>query len=257
MVNIVDPEVEGSVEAFDEGVANVETEATQEAEVEYELPEKFRGKSQKEIIEAYSNLEKELGRKGQEVGELRKLADQFLQSQVNQRQPEPEEEIDFFEDPKAAVDKLLKNDPRLKAVEQQAAAMKAQAAMTKLQSTHPDFQDIVADQGFQDWVKGSKVRIQLFAAADRYDFDAANELLSTWKERKLINKTKEAEAEQEADRRSALKGAKSESRSSGEAKAGKKIYRRADLIRLKQTDPARYDALADEIYAAYAEGRVK
>ncbi len=252
MVNIVDPEVEGTVEDFDSS-----PEVEEVAEVEYELPEKFRGKSQKDIVDMYSNLEKELGRKGQEVGELRKLADQFLQAQVNQRQPEPEEEIDFFEDPKAAVDKLLKNDPRLKQVEQQAAAMQAQAALSKLNSTHPDFQEIVQDTNFQEWVKGSKIRTQLFMAADQYDFDAANELLSTWKERSMINKTKEAEAEQEADRRAALKGAKSESRSSGEAKAGKKIYRRADLIRLKQTDPNRYETLQDEILMAYAEGRVK
>ena len=251
MVNIVDPEVEGSVEAFDE----VEVDTSEV--VEYELPEKFRGKSQKEIIDAYSNLEKELGRKGQEVGELRKLADQFLQSKVNQREPEPEEEFDFYDDPKAAVEKLLKNDPRLKQAEAQAAAMKAQAAMSQLEKAHPDFMDVVQDSKFQEWVKGSKIRTQLFMAADNYDFDAANELLGTWKERSMINKTKEAEAEQEADRKAALKGAKSESRSSGEAKAGKKIYRRADLIRLKQTDPNRYDMLADEIYAAYAEGRVK
>ena len=257
MVNIVDPEVEGDIEAFNEDVADVEAEAPAEAEVEYELPEKFRGKSQKEIIEAYSNLEKELGRKGQEVGELRKLADDFLRSQVNQREPEPEEEVDFYDNPKAAVEKLLKNDPRLKQAEETAAAMKAQAAMAQLEKTHPDFMDVVQDSNFQEWVKGSKIRTQLFVAADNYDFDAANELLSTWKERSMINKTKEAEAEQEADRKAALKGAKSESRSSGEAKAGKKIYRRADLIRLKQTDPNRYETLQDEILAAYAEGRVK
>jgi hypothetical protein len=253
MVNIVDPEVEGSVEEFNNEVeAEVET-----PEVEYEIPEKFRGKSEKDLIDMYANLEKELGRKGQEIGELRKLADTFLQDRANQRTPEPEEEIDFFEDPKAALNQALKNDPRLKQVEAQAAAMKAQTALQQLQSTHPDFQEIVQDSNFQDWVKGSKIRTQLFAAADRYDFDAANELLSTWKERSMINKTKEAEAEQEAERRKALKGASSESRSSGEAKAGKKIYRRADLIRLKQTDPNRYETLQDEILMAYAEGRVK
>ena len=255
MVNIVDPEVEGTVEDFAD--TEVEVEEVETPEVEYELPEKFRGKSQKDIVDMYSNLEKELGRKGQEVGELRKLADEFLRSQVNQREPEPEEEVDFYDDPKAAVEKLLKNDPRLRQAEQTAAAMKAQAAQAQLEKAHPDFMDVVQDTAFQEWVKGSKIRTQLFMAADNYDFDAANELLSTWKERSMINKTKEAEAEQEANRKAALKGAKSEGRSSGEAKAGKKIYRRADLIRLKQTDPQRYDALADEIYAAYAEGRVK
>ena len=255
MVNIVDPEVEGNTEAFAEEV-EVDTPEV-ETEVEYELPEKFRGKSQKEIIDAYSNLEKELGRKGQEIGELRKLADNFLYQQANQREPEPEQEVDFYDDPKAAVEKLLKNDPRLQKAEQTAAAMKAQAAQAQLEKAHPDFMDVVQDSNFQEWVKGSRIRTQLFMAADNYDFDAANELLSTWKERSMINKTKEAEAEQEADRRAALKGAKSESRSSGEAKAGKKIYRRADLIRLKQTDPNRYETLQDEILAAYAEGRVK
>jgi len=254
MVNIVDPEVEGTVEDF----ADTEVEVEEvETEVEYELPEKFRGKSQKDIVDMYSNLEKELGRKGQEVGELRKLADDFLRSQANQRAPEPEEEPDFYENPKAAVEKLLKNDPRLKQAEEQAAAMKAQAAVSKLEKSHPDFMDVVQDPNFQEWVKGSRIRTQLFVAADNYDFDAADELLTTWKERSMINKTKEAEAEQEANRREALKGAKSEGRSSGEAKAGKKIYRRADLIRLKQTDPNRYETLQDEILAAYAEGRVK
>ena len=36
-----------------------------------------------------------------------------------------------------------------------------------------------------------------------------------------------------------------------------KVYRRADIIKLMKNDPDRYQALADEIMAAYAEGRVK
>jgi hypothetical protein len=43
----------------------------------------------------------------------------------------------------------------------------------------------------------------------------------------------------------------------GTGEGSKRVYRRADLIRLKMTDPARYDALSDEIMQAYAEGRVK
>jgi hypothetical protein len=35
------------------------------------------------------------------------------------------------------------------------------------------------------------------------------------------------------------------------------MYRRADLINLQITDPRRYEALAEEIQDAYAEGRVK
>ena len=37
---------------------------------------------------------------------------------------------------------------------------------------------------------------------------------------------------------------------------GQKVYRRADLIKLKVEDPDRHAALEDEIYLAYKEGRV-
>ena len=97
----------------------------------------------------------------------------------------------------------------------------------------------------------------MYKDADSYDFDSANELLTTWKERQMISKTKEVNADKKSKRTVAMKAGEGVSRASGESTAGKKIYRRADLIRLKTTDPTRYDNLADEIYQAYAEGRVK
>ena len=97
----------------------------------------------------------------------------------------------------------------------------------------------------------------MYKEADSYDFDAANELLTNWKERQMISKTKEVNESKKTKRDVAMKTGEGVSRASGESTAGKKIYRRADLIRLKQTDPQRYQSLADEIYEAYAEGRVK
>jgi len=126
-----------------------------------------------------------------------------------------------------------------------------------LEQTHPDYVDIIQDTGFQDWVQASKFRSNLFQQADQYNYEAADELLTHWKERSTIDKTAEVKQEQAASRKKALKTSKSESRGSSESTAGKKTYRRADLIRLKATDPNRYADLADEIYAAYAEGRVK
>jgi hypothetical protein len=43
----------------------------------------------------------------------------------------------------------------------------------------------------------------------------------------------------------------------GTGETSKKVYRRADLIRLRLENPDRYDALSDEIMKAYSEGRVK
>ena len=103
---IVDPEVheepvEEQVNESLEALAvedEVNEEVTQEQE-EPELPKKFQGKSSSEIAEAYENLEKELGRKGQEIGELRKLTDSYLQSQISSQsqQTTTSEPADFYD----------------------------------------------------------------------------------------------------------------------------------------------------------------
>ena len=87
--------------------------------------------------------------------------------------------------------------------------------------------------------------------------NSAKELIGNYKERALITNTNEAEAQKATKREEALKAGKGVSRTSSESTAGKKIYRRADLIRLKNSDPERYESLQEEILQAYADGRVK
>lgn len=106
----------------------------------------------------------------------------------------------------------------------------------------------------------SPVRVELFKQADtQFDFDAANELFSTWKERtgmkqqeeKVMNEEKAAEA----SKNSAFSQARMETSAVDESAPTKK-YRRADIIQLMRTNPDRYRALESEIMRAYAEGRV-
>ena len=265
---IVDPEVEVKEEVKEEVNESlealaveeeVEEEVTQEPEVtEPELPKKFQGKSSSEIAEAYENLEKELGRKGQEIGELRKLTDSYLQSQLSPQSQTTTntEEVDFYENPEQAVRQIIDNHPRFRESEQN-KQQQADLTAQQLEKAHPDFQEVISDGGFQEWINGSKVRQRLYKEADSYDFDAANELLTNWKERQMISKTKEVNESKKTKRDVAIKTGEGVSRASGESTAGKKIYRRADLIRLKQTDPNRYDTLAEEIFSAYQDGRVK
>ncbi len=118
---------------------------------------------------------------------------------------------------------------------------------------------IAQDAGFQDWVKSSKVRLALFAKADgEFDFDSADELLSTYKELRQVKQqtqvTQTANVESKAQEQ-AMRAASVDVGGAGES--SRKVYRRADLIKLKLTDPSRYEALQDDILAAYAEGRVK
>ena len=226
---------------------------------EPELPDKFKGKSVTEIVSSYENLEKELGRKGQEIGELRQLTDQILKQQITTQTEtaEEEEEVDFFDDPNKAVSKAIENHPKFREFEEQQKVQSAQATTRQLEAAHPDYLEVVADPKFQEWVKESPIRTQLYVHAHNYDLNSAMELMGNWKERSLITNTAKAEEQKAMKRSEALRTGKAVSGGSSESTAGKKIYRRADLIRLKTTNPQRYEDLQDEILSAYADGRVK
>lgn len=266
---VVDPEEISADVEEQNTVEPDETLELQEAETQepaYEVPDKFSGKSVEDIVKSYQNLEQELGRKSQEIGELRNLSDSFLKAEISRNDPQTsqanensnnETEDDFFEDPSKAVNSLIEKHPRFQEFQEFQAKQSQDSSKVQLEQTHPDYVDIVQDTGFQDWVQASKFRVNLFEEADKYNYEAADELLTHWKERSMIDKTAEVKQEQADSRKKALKTGKTESRSSSDSTAGKKTYRRADLIRLKQNDPNRYADLADEIFNAYAEGRVK
>jgi hypothetical protein len=230
------------------------------------IPEKYRGKSVNDIVKMHQEAEKLIGRQAQEVGEVRKLADDLLKQQLSQRQSQlntPEQqkqqqqpqEVDFFEDPNAAIKQAVSNHPDVLAAKQAAAQFKALQAKSALEKKHPDFAQVVQDGEFIEWVKGSPLRLNLYAMANSgYDFTAADELLSTFKQIRTVKTQQTQEAGQQV-RKQNLKAAAVDTGGTGES--SKKVYRRADLIRLRMTDPNRYDALQDEIMAAYAEGRVR
>ena len=223
-----------------------------------DIPDKYRGKELSDIIKMHQEAEKLIGKQAQEVGEVRKLADELIkQNLAGKPQPikEEEPEVDFFENPQAAVRKTVDNHPDVLAARQAGQEFKKMQIQQKLASEHPDFGQIVQDPDFANWVKSSPIRIGLYAKADgEFDYDSANELLSTYKQLRGI-KAKQTTDAGETQRKSNLKAASVDVGGSGES--GKRVYRRADLIRLKMTDPDRYEALSGEIMQAYQDGRVR
>ena len=151
---------------------------------------------------------------------------------------------------------MIENHPKFQEFQQFQAQQAQAGAEARLKQTHPDFTEVVQDKSFQEWVQDSPIRMQMFQAADAYNFDAANELLTNWKDRSMISKTQEVKEKAEVERKEVLKAGTAESRTSSGSGKGGKTFRRADLIRLKMENPNRYESLQDEIYAAYAEGRV-
>ena len=236
-----------------------ETSVAQEQDEEDDIPDKYKGKSIKDIVRMHQEAERAIGKQGSEVGELRRIVDDFVRAQTvtkQQQAPVVEEEVDFFTDPDKAIARAIEKHPKVQQAEQLSAQMKKAEALANLKSAHPDFTEVVQDGSFAEWVNKSKVRQELFSRADRYyDFDAANELLTTWKERtQVVNQTKAVE---QVQRKQAVKTASTgATKGSGET-ASKKTYRRADIIELMRTNPDRYEQLAPEIMQAYAEGRVK
>ena len=229
------------------------------SQVASEIPEKYKGKNLEDIVRMHQEAEKLIGRQAQEVGEVRRLADELLKQKLSQtatNAPSKQEtEIDFFEDPKLAVQNAVANHPDVLAAKQASQQFKQMQTQSMLNKKHPDFAEVVRDGEFIEWVKGSPLRLNMYAMADAgYDFTAADELLTTFKQIRTSKTAQTTEAGNSV-RKQNLKAAAVDVGGTGES--SKKVYRRADLIRLRMTDPNRYEALQNEIMAAYSEGRVK
>jgi len=238
-----------------------QTDAEQPQEEEQPtIPDKYQGKTLEQVVQMHQEAEKLLGRQSSEVGELRKVVDDFIQNQTQQQAPqqyvEPEDDIDYFTDPQAAVNRAIENHPKIREAQEYTAQYKKQTSLAILNSKHPDMQSILQDPKFAEWIKASKIRTQLFVEADQqYNAEAADELFTLWKERKNI--AQQTAAVEKQSRKQQLKAANTGSTQGSAEGSRRKVYRRADIIKLMRTDPERYQALSEEILKAYAEGRVK
>ena len=221
------------------------------------LPEKYRGKSTKEIAEMHQQAEKLIGKQGSEVGELRRVVDDFIATQTSKESQTIEAPVtsdEFYENPQKNVNKQIDSHPAIKEAQKAAQEMKRTATLTRLNSEYPDLESTVQDPNFAEWIKSSRVRSELYNRAEvNFDYDAAKELLGNWSDKKeRVAKVAETS---KIDKDNQLKAASIGSKGNNEP-VSKKKYRRSDIIKLMQTDPDKYDALSDEIMLAYQEGRV-
>ena len=163
---MLDPQPEeDNVDAIENEVDEIqqqEEEVEQPQVEESSLPDKYQGKSLEDIVKMHQEAEKLLGRQSSEVGELRKVVDDYIASQP-QSAPQPEhveseDDIDYFTDPQGAVNRAIENHPKIKEAEQYSSQYKQQAALATLNNKHPDMQEILADPKFAEWIKASKIR---------------------------------------------------------------------------------------------------
>jgi len=235
------------------------------------VPEKFAGKTTEQLIAMYADLEKVTGRQGQELGELRSTHDQYIRTALEaaQRQPAPsntetaDDDTEFFVNPKAAIEKAVANHPLVKELNSKQQQTQQERAAAAFEAKHPDAPELVHDPEFRAWIDASPARrARLLAANNNYDFEAADDLFGTYKEIKAA-KTAAAPAPAPKQDTSAAKAA---ALTAGKVPGGNasptgaptgKIFYRADLARLRNTDPERYHEMGEEILLAYKEKRVK
>jgi hypothetical protein len=245
-----------SIDSIDNS-ETLDTSASKE-EVVDDLPEKYRNKSLKDIISMHQESERLIGKQGNEVGELRRTVDDFIKTQTSRNLQTDEEpdlsDDDFYSDPVNATKRAIDKHPAIQDAKQQALVMKQATVQNQIASKYPNFREIATSEEFGKWVNGSKVRVELYNRAQNdFDFDSADELLSTWIERQEY--TKKVTDTSKLDREQQLKSADMGTSGATES-TSKKKYRRSDIIKLMQTDPDRYDSMANEIMIAYRENRV-
>ena len=253
-------------EATTEDNTDVVAEAAPEESSDSEIPEKYQGKSLEDVIEMHQNVEDVYNRHSAEVSESRKTIDNMqklidsLQTPSTEATNEPKESFEdkFYNDPAKAVNSAIENHPELIKAREERVKQENQISLNTLEKAYPEWEERVKDTNFQKWVNDSEIRTEMFKTADSdYRPDYAIELFQMYDAINMIDKTKEVQKQEASKREKALKQTSTETRSSVDSVGGKKIYRRADLINLQITDPRRYEAMADEIQSAYAEGRVR
>lgn len=243
-------EVEGEeVVDFDNETVEVEAEQAEEQPA-YEIPEKFKDKSLEDVVKSYTELEKEFGRRNNELGELRKTTEQLVAMQLDKGKSEDEPayqgvDVDtLLDDPNAAISKIIENNPKLKNIEELITQSSREKAKGSFESKHPDWQDVANTSEFQSWVQSNQTRLAMFKDAHQnFDYGKANDLFDWYKQ------THQEEPAPNLGNAVTETGAKRTER--------KKIFRKVDLQRMRQYDPDKFDAMQPEIIKAYAEGRVR
>lgn len=230
-----------------------------------DVPEKFKGKTQEDIIKMYEEAERKASRLGNEVGQLR--------SQLQPRK-EVEEPVkkdvrvdDLLENPEEAVDTIVAQHPTVRKLSKTVNDLEADLHKRDFESKHPKYAEDLGDEKFVEWIQASQVRRALASAADQYDYVAAGELWNLWEERKqLVSEVQTKKQEQKKETRAqALKAGTLES-GTGNSAESKKTISRADVIDLKYraaVGDRKAQAIVNdpswqrEVRAAYADKRTR
>jgi hypothetical protein len=250
-----------------------EAPAVEKTSVTSTLPEKLRGKSLEDVAQMYVNLESTYGRMANDLGQQRKLTDRLLDlkrvEDLGKQSPKVEiSTSEFLERPTETLEKFAsQRESSLKETyDTRIAQLEGSLAQQRFEQKHSDGITLANDPAFVAWVQKSSFRTKAAQAAYAGDWTAADELLTEYKSQRgqpaqaavANGNDKPAEEALKAARAAGLDSSGSAD-GTGNKQAAGKIYRRAELMQLRISNPDKYydDAFQSVILQAHAEGRVK
>lgn len=233
------------------------------------LPEKYRGKTAAEIAEMHRNLESELGRARNEIGQVRRLADELLginraqavrTEAANQPQRKPLTPDDLLSNPEQAVTAVVKAeaDQRDAAQADRLSRLEAELLMARFERKHPDYRTTMEDPKFVEWVQKSSLRGRLAQAAASGDYNSADELFTLYSEAQAVTQSTQKSSTDQARSAGLARPGGSQTATAGTSQsANKQVWSRAKLMEMRLNNPEEFERLQPEILRAYAEKRVK
>lgn len=269
--------------ALDSAVTTPQAPApTEEALLGDDVPDKYRGKTARELLDIITNQESHIGKQGQELGTLRNevgtlsgLVNQSLalrgDGNTSREDVGTEDDLsdnDFILNPRDAVSKTVKRQTQES--EQRLARLEQQAAAIDFGRRHPTAEADLENPQFIEFVHKSKVRQGLaqraFADQRNIDYDAAEELWDLWSDYQGMQPAPQATSDNEtASQEAASPEPRREAPemvtqgSSGEVGGSHKpVYSQAQLNRLQAENPDLYWAndTQQKINEARREGRI-
>lgn len=234
------------------------------------IPDRFKGKSAEEVARSYSELESLYGKQSQQYGDLRKTVDKLLEMQNKPSEPakpaaekKPVTVDEIYDNADEAVRRVVREESqsrieelerKLQEAEQRSRINEAKAVF---EAKHPDYQGTVKDPAFLEWIKSSPFRVRMAQAADGGDFEAADELFSTYAELNKADSKQRASSKRDEVRKAGLVS------SGGSSPASVEKYDRLKLetLRIQARRGSReaesyLRAHGADILKAYEEGRI-
>ena len=138
----------------------------------------------------YKELEKLNSRQAQDLGNYRKMVDEYISvdptpaKDAESVEDRPITADDLYDNPEEAVRRAVDSHPDIRAARRMKENMENELRskeLSEFQTRHPDFKDLAVTPEFQNWALDNQTRLSLAQQADRGDLTAADALFSLYK----------------------------------------------------------------------------